>query len=104
MRGLRGHCARKTFVYLYEKSMNWVFNSCSDWLFPGTHYKAKPGVFAAYLNTSSFSTVQKWEQRLEKPNGPASKLTEPGRYAQSGSARLKAVPEEILSDTFATSV
>ena len=61
------------FCHLYEKSMSWVFHLCSDWLFPGTRYKASQGVFAAYLNTSP-STVQKWEQGQKKPNGPSLKL------------------------------
>lgn len=38
-----------------------------------TREKASQGVFAAYLNTSK-STVQKWEQGAEKPNGPSLKL------------------------------
>lgn len=35
--------------------------------------KTSQGVFAAYLNTSK-STVQKWEQGANKPDGPSLKL------------------------------
>jgi putative transcriptional regulator len=36
-------------------------------------FKASQAVFAAYLNTST-STVQKWEQGQNRPNGPSLKL------------------------------